>query len=213
MLMTRDLHTSNSKLLEATLNVLAAGVVLTAWDARVVYMNAAARSLLKTGRSFRLVSNRFSPTDSAAASALTSALARALDKGEAQTLALPDRGGAGVLATIYPLESESGGEQPFAAAAAIFIQDPALTQPFPGEAFAKLYGLTRAELRVILAMKPWLALHQVADALGISLGTVKTHLRHIFEKTYTTRQADIVALMSRATGPTRTGELPWRLAG
>ena len=59
-------------------------------------------------------------------------------------------------------------------------------------------------------MKPWLAPHQVADALGISVYTVKTHLRHIFKKTYTTRQADVVALMSRAAGPTKTGELARR---
>jgi DNA-binding CsgD family transcriptional regulator len=182
--------------------------MLTTRDAQVVYMNAAARNLVRAGRSLRLVNNRFSPTDPAAASAFASTLSRVLDKSvTAQTLACPDRDGAGVLATISPLETESGGEQPFAAAAAIFIQDPALTLPFPGEAFATLYGLTRAELRVVLAMKPCLALHQVADILGITLDTVKTHLKHIFEKTYTKRQADVMALMLRATGPTKTGEL------
>ena len=207
MLMTPDLQISNNKLFEAALNVLAAGVVLTTRDAQVVYMNAAARQQVRTGRALRLVNSRFSPTDPAAARAFASALSRVLDKREAaQTLACPDRDGAGVLATISPLETESGDEQPLAAAAAIFIQDPALTLPFPGEAFATLYGLTRAELRVVLAMKPSLALHQVADLLGISLDTVKTHLQHIFEKTYTKRQADVMALMSRATGPTKTGQ-------
>jgi DNA-binding CsgD family transcriptional regulator len=214
MLMTPDLQISNNKLLEAALNVLAAGVVLTTRDAQVVYMNAAARQQVRTGRALRLVNSRFAPTDPAAARAFASALSRVLDEGEAQTLACPDRDGAGVLATISPLETESGDEQPLAAAAAaIFIQDPAVTLPFPGEAFATLYGLTRAELRVVLAMKPWLTLHQVADVLGISLDTVKTHLQHIFEKTYTKRQADVMALMSRATGPTKTGELAQRRFG
>lgn len=212
MLTTPDLQTSKYKLLEAAVNVLAAGVVLTAPDGQVVYMNAAARHHLKTGRALRLVNNRFSATDSAAAEALDSALSRVLDEGAAiQTLACPNRDGSGLLATIFPLRTESGGEQSFAAAAAaIFIQDPALTPPFPGEAFAKLYGLTRAELRVILAMTPGLTLLQVAEALGLGVPTVRTHLRHIFEKTHTTRQTDVVALMSRATGPTKTGELPWR---
>ena len=89
--------------------------------ARVVYMNAAARNLVGTGRSLRIVNDRFSPTDPAAASALTSALSSVLDQGEAQTLAFSDRDRAGVLATIFPLESEIGGEQTLAAAAAIFI--------------------------------------------------------------------------------------------
>lgn len=211
MLAALDPQTSKSRLLEAALNVLAAGVVLIARDAQVVYMNAAARQQVRTGRALRLVNNRFSATDPAAAQALASALARALDRSAApQTLACPDRCGAGVLATIFPLETGSGDAEPFAAAAAaIFIQDPALTPPFPGEAFAQLYGLTRAELRVILAMKPRLTLHQIAHALGISVETVKTHLRHICEKTYTKRRADVVALMARATGPAKTAELPW----
>jgi DNA-binding CsgD family transcriptional regulator len=212
MLAARDLQTSKYKLLEAVLNALAAGVVLTERDAQVVYMNAAARHHIRTGRALRLVNNRFSPTDPVAARALALALSRVLDKsGAPQTLAFPDRDGAGVLATIFPLETESDGDQPFATAtAAIFIQDPAVTPLFPGEAFAKLYGLTPAESRVIQAMRPGMPLHQVAHVLGIGLETVKTHLRHIFEKTDTTRQADIVALMSRATGPTKTAELPWR---
>lgn len=215
MLTALDPQNSKSKLLEAALNVLAAGVVLTTRDAQVVYMNAAARQLVKTGRALRVVNNRFSPTDPDAARALASALSRVLDKSEAaQTLACPDRHGAGVLATVFPLDTEFGDERPFAAAAAaIFIQDPALTPPFPGEAFAKLYGLTPAELRVILAMKPRLTLHQIAHVLGISVETVKTHLRHICEKTYTKRRADVVVLMARATGPAKSAELPWRMFG
>ena len=206
MLTARDPQTSKHQLLEAILDVLAAGVVLTARDARVVYMNAAARHQVRTSGALCLINNRFSPTDPVAARALASALSRAHDKSEtAQTLAFPDRDGTGLLVTIFPLETESSGERPFgAAAAAIFIQDPALTPQFPGEAFAKLYGLTRAELRVIQAMTPRLTLHQVAQILGIGVPTVKTHLRHIFEKTHTTRQAEVVALMSRATGPTKT---------
>ena len=212
MLAAPDLQTSKSALLEAVLNVLAVGVVLSTRDAHVVYMNAAARHQVRTGRALRVVNNRFSPTDPVAARALASALSRVLDKGRAtQTLAFPDRDGAGLLATIFPLETEGASAPPFAAAAAaIFIQDPALTLPFPGEAFAKLYGLTPAELRVIQAMRPRMPLHEVAHGLGISLQTVKTHMRHIFKKTDTTRQADIVALMSRATGPAKTGELPLR---
>jgi DNA-binding NarL/FixJ family response regulator len=117
-----------------------------------------------------------------------------------RTLALPDRFGAGVLVTILPLETGIGCRQPFATVA-IFIQDPALTPPFPGEAFAKLYGLTSAELRVISAMAPGIMPHQVAEALGIDLQIIRTHLRNIFQKTGTARQGNVLALMARANGP------------
>ena len=215
MLASPDLQTSKYKLFEATLDALAAGVVLTSRDAQVVYMNAAARQQIRAGGALRLVNNRFSPTDPAAARALTLALSRMLDKGEAsQTLAFPDRDGRGVLATIFPLDTGGGGGQPFeTAVAAIFIQNPAETPSFPGEAFAKLYGLTAAELRVVLALKPNMTQHQVARVLGISVETVKTHMRHIFEKTDTARQADITALISRASGPAKGGDFHWRKAG
>ena len=46
--------------------------------------------------------------------------------------------------------------------------------PMPGEAFAKLYGLTGGELRVAMAMATNLTPQEVADMLGIGLQTVKT---------------------------------------
>jgi DNA-binding CsgD family transcriptional regulator len=36
---------------------------------------------------------------------------------------------------------------------------------------------------------------QVADVLGISLDTVKTHLKRVFAKTGTNRQVDLVKLV------------------
>ena len=71
----------------------------------------------------------------------------------------------------------------------------------PGEAFAQLYCLTAAELRVALAMVPGSCAQSAAETLGISANTVKTHLQRIFEKTETSRQADLVALMLRTTPP------------
>ena len=46
---------------------------------------------------------------------------------------------------------------PFAASVAIFAQDPAEVPQMPGEAFARLYGLTGGELRVLLALAQGLA--------------------------------------------------------
>ena len=43
--------------------------------------------------------------------------------------------------------------------------------------------------------------HDTAETLGIGLQTVKAHLQHIFQKTGTARQAELVALTSRCAGP------------
>ncbi len=41
----------------------------------------------------------------------------------------------------------------------------------------------------------------VADALGVADSTVKTHLGRVFEKTGTTRQADLVKLVAAYASP------------
>jgi DNA-binding CsgD family transcriptional regulator len=38
-------------------------------------------------------------------------------------------------------------------------------------------------------------LKPIADELSLSLATVKTHLRHVFDKTGTHRQAELVRLL------------------
>lgn len=88
----------------------------------------------------------------------------------------------------------------FSAVAAIFVQDPAVLPLLPGEAFGKPYGLTGGELRVALKVASEFAPQETAETLGIGLETVKTYLQHIFQKTGTTRQAELVALASRCAG-------------
>jgi DNA-binding CsgD family transcriptional regulator len=44
-------------------------------------------------------------------------------------------------------------------------------------------------------------IHNVADALGMSAETVKTHLGNLYEKTGAKRQADLVRLALRFSNP------------
>jgi DNA-binding CsgD family transcriptional regulator len=53
-----------------------------------------------------------------------------------------------------------------------------------------------AEVRVALAVASGAAISDTARQLKISPNTVKTHLRHIYEKTGTKRQADLCRLMA-----------------
>jgi DNA-binding CsgD family transcriptional regulator len=73
----------------------------------------------------------------------------------------------------------------------------------PGEAFARLYRLTGGELRVLLALTQGLGAKEAADMLGISEPTARTHLQHIFSKTDTTRQADLLHLLQNSTPQVR----------
>lgn len=203
-----DLRTITSQVLEATLDALSTGVYLTDREGRIVYMNRAAEHQIKTGNALRIVNNRLSPVNNAVRMAMTKGIAAAVSDESITpaggiTLALPDDNKAGLVATILPLDRGQRRKVsgPFAATAAIFVQDPEVAPLYPGEAFAKLYDLTGGELRVLLAMAPGLGVKEAADMLGIGENTAKTHLQHIFSKTGTSRQTELLNLLRDSTPP------------
>jgi DNA-binding CsgD family transcriptional regulator len=65
-------------------------------------------------------------------------------------------------------------------------------------ALSRLFHLTAAEARIATLIANGARLDDVAVELDISLNTVRTHLRHIFEKTGVERQADLIHLLLRA---------------
>jgi DNA-binding CsgD family transcriptional regulator/PAS domain-containing protein len=209
-----DIRALRSEMLEKTLDGLAAGVYLTARDGHVVYMNAAAERQVRAGHSIRLAHNRLLPVDPTARAALAKGIETATHTGTASawrehSLAIPDGTGnasGGYVATLLPIENgeRSGILAPFSASVAVFIQDPIQVPLMPGEAFARLHGLTGAELRVLLALSQGLGGMESAELLGVSEPTIRTHLQRIFSKTGTARQSDLLSLLHRSTPPVRT---------
>jgi DNA-binding CsgD family transcriptional regulator len=66
----------------------------------------------------------------------------------------------------------------------------------PTARIANHYKLTPGELRVLHAVVEVGGVRAIADALGISPATVKTHLHHVFQKTGARRQIDLVKLVA-----------------
>lgn len=60
------------------------------------------------------------------------------------------------------------------------------------------FGLTPSEARVALAITQGATTSEIAVKFGISRTTVSFHLRNIFQKTRTKRQAELVALLLHA---------------
>lgn len=202
--------TLRSETLEKTLDGLMTGVFLVASDGHVVYMNVAAEHQIRNGNPIHLVNQRLSLTDASERAALSKAIEKASDDDAEVDLAghsMAIHGGVndGYLATLLPLGGKlrHGIFAPFAASVAVFIQDPVSAQPMPGEAIAQLYGLTGGELRVLMALSMGLSGMEVADMLGVSEPTVRTHLQRIFSKTHTSKQADLLGLLHRSIPPVR----------
>ncbi|HIF51658.1 MAG TPA: response regulator transcription factor [Thiotrichaceae bacterium] len=80
--------------------------------------------------------------------------------------------------------------------------------PLLEDVLHQVYSLTPAESRVVSKLLDNPDVESVADALHISISTVRTHLKHIYRKTETNRQSSLFHKI--ITGPVamimRTGE-------
>ena len=66
-------------------------------------------------------------------------------------------------------------------------------EPEPSAALMRrLHGLTNTEAQVARCIMRGSDLKQISDELLVSLPTVRTHLQHVFDKTDTHRQAELV---------------------
>jgi DNA-binding CsgD family transcriptional regulator len=77
----------------------------------------------------------------------------------------------------------------------LFITDPEAIAIMRQQWLCDAFGLTRAEAAVAVEILETDGLQAVADRRGISLATARTHLAHLFDKTGTHRQAELVRLV------------------
>jgi DNA-binding CsgD family transcriptional regulator len=79
--------------------------------------------------------------------------------------------------------------------AILFITDPEEAAIVRRESLRQDFGLTPAEAVFTHEILKADGLQAAADRLGISLTTARTHLAHVFDKTGTRRQAELVRLI------------------
>jgi DNA-binding CsgD family transcriptional regulator/PAS domain-containing protein len=205
-----DMQAIRLERLEQTVDALSTGVFLADHDG-ITYMNSSAKKLIDRGATLKIKNNRLTSVRPRAADRLSHAISASLggaapEKVGTHMVAIPDVEGGGLLANVLPLSWQSA-HNPLVGlpgSAAIFVQDASAPPQFAGKAFAKLYGLTPAELRVSLEVAKGNGLHELTEALGISANTVKTHLKHVFAKTGVTRQGDLTRLIMMSTPPIRS---------
>jgi DNA-binding CsgD family transcriptional regulator len=85
-------------------------------------------------------------------------------------------------------------------AALVFLYDPSNFAPRDARLLTALFRLTRAEAAVALRVGDGIGLSGVANELGVSVSTVRTHLQRIFAKTDTHRQAQLSQLLAGVYG-------------
>jgi DNA-binding CsgD family transcriptional regulator len=187
---------------------LAAGIALVDGGGRITFANANGRAMLDDGAILSGRGGRLAAREAEADQALKEVFAAA-DRGDdavgakGVVVSMVAPGGQRYVAHVLPLTAGARRRagKTYDAAAAIFVHEAALEMPSMPNALAKAYKLTAMELRVLLGIVQVGGGPSVAEELGISETTVRSHLRHVYEKTGTNRQADLVRLAAGFTCP------------
>jgi len=207
-----------------TLDGIAAGLFLVDASGRILHANASGQALLARGMVLRAYGGKLVSHDASVEQELYSVF-DAVGAGQVapgtHTVAVPltTRHGDRYIAHVLPLTSgmRRRAGAGYAAAAAVFVQKALLDVPPPQEAIAKLYKLTPMELRVLFAIVQVGGVPEVAAMMGSSGSTIRTHLRRLFSKTGTDRQAELVKLVAGYTNPllpnARVFEQPHTIGG
>jgi DNA-binding CsgD family transcriptional regulator len=136
------------------------------------------------------------PDDTRALRRLIGEASTGHDDADRATLAVRRRSGQRPLSVLVaPLRGADSAQLEPLATAILLVSDPERVRPAADGHFRALYGLTKAEARIADALLDADRLADVAENLGVTLSTLRTHLQRAFEKTDTRRQSELVRLM------------------
>lgn len=188
------------------LDALAHGVLIVDADAHIVFANRAATAQLARANGLRTEHAALSAATAAATQQLRALIARAAGRdGRGRT------GGAMLIARqppdeplqalISPLGAHRHADYTAQAARAgtamLIVIDPQSSRRGVETRLVALFGLTPAEARVACEVGKGLNPKDAAEALQVLPSTVRTHLHHVFAKTATRRQAELMRLIAQ----------------
>jgi DNA-binding CsgD family transcriptional regulator/PAS domain-containing protein len=185
------------------LDALAHGVLIVDADARIVFANRAATTQLAQASGLRSERDTLTASTPAATQQLRALVARAA-RPEART------GGAMLISRappdeplqvlVSPLGAHRSADLAYGArphTAMLIVIDPKSSRRGVETRLVALFGLTPAEARVACEVGKGLNPKDVAEALQVLPSTVRTHLHHVFAKTTTRRQAELMRLIAQ----------------
>jgi DNA-binding CsgD family transcriptional regulator len=192
---------------EASLDLIAIGILLVDGNATIIHANGAARAMLSAGSPIRSEHGQLRTYRSETFSALMVAIAKAIGDeaaigGAGIGVPAPQANGEPALIHVLPLtRGDVRARIAPRASAALFVTPAGDGIGTPAAALAALFDLTAAEMRTLERLFAGDTPAQAADKLGIQITTLRTHLAHIFDKTGTSRVPDVIRLAGRFAPP------------
>lgn len=182
-------------------------------EARVVVsMNPAAEAYLRTQSDVTCTRGRLGATNSHVARSIDAMLRAALTPGAAvDDVVVPGSSGLPThRLRVVPLQPSSRvrsiGHDPRCAALAVFVTTRTARLPAQAEALTRVFGLTPKECLVAAQLVRGATLQRASEALGITYGTARGHLKQVFAKTGTHRQAELVSVLLSITASEPGGD-------
>ncbi|MFA9459816.1 helix-turn-helix transcriptional regulator [Thiohalorhabdus sp. Cl-TMA] len=208
-----DLARQQTAAAEQGLESLAVGVILLDEQEQIFHTNSKADALLRNRCGLADMQGRLMATSGADAERLRGLLGLVRSRAASGDAPIPETllltPGPGepqlllVACPIPPTLPYFRGPWP-TANAAIFVSNLADAGLLNHEILIGLYGLTPTEARLAGALSRGHDLNSLSEGWNISRETLRTHLKRILGKTGTSRQTELVRLL--------TGK-PWSLAG
>ena len=204
-------HPSGNAIEASVLDLLRPGVILLDRLKRITYCNATAERLISSSSTIGRRGDHLFVKHAEVSAKLATAVEIALT-GVAEAipengipLALGEFDGPQLAAWILPLRrgGSSSRTSPSEPRVAIFLQEIGDRAPLAGEHFVRQFAITQSECRVLMLLVQGHDVTEIADWLGTSLPTVRTHLARLFAKTNTRSQAQLVGLAMTALSPAR----------
>lgn len=203
-----EMARTESRMFRDIIDQLESGVVIVSDRMEILYANQAAEHFLREavlifGSGGRLGA-RFPQAQSALVQAVSLGIADEISLGNTGIdipLGLSSRP---AVAHVLPLSRRSMSDRiESRAAAAVFIAAAGSVVQTAIEAIAALFALTNTEKRVANYVSDGLTRNEIAEAQGVTEGTVKSQLAAIFDKTGTGDQRSLQSLMKELTPPVR----------
>ena len=175
------------------LDYFAVGVILADRDGAILHMNAAAEESVRRNDGLHIHHNQLEAHNPAQATRLRALIAGRRSGGV--VISHPDKKHAYQL-WVVPLHS-TRSMRSRCVASLIFVCDTERELP-DGGVLEEFYDFTPSEARLATHLMNGSSLADSATALGIRIGTAKTHLKRIFSKTHTQRQSELVHLLMQS---------------
>jgi DNA-binding CsgD family transcriptional regulator len=193
-----ELGRSRADDITEVIDIIRHGIVIVGTKYAVLHLNSAAQRILTSADGLCIRSGSMEATRTSTNAELQGSIAGACAeprsgsrRGASFACSRPS-GKRAYVVHVLPLTT---GEDPSAARALVMIIDPEQDADPPKVLIRRLFGLTNAEADVALRVLRGDGLKPISADLALSMATVKTHLHHIFDKTDTHRQAELVRLL------------------